>query len=138
MSEPTFDAFTRRAAAAVSRRGSLLGLGGSALAFALVGPDITQAKQGGRKNDTCKKQVSRCKTGLSDLRDTIFPNKARSGVQADGVVLDCFTAFERCCEILSDCNVSQALACAVDVVEALEEEMLRSGRGRIGGMVDAA
>jgi hypothetical protein len=123
MTEPTFDAFTRRAALAVSRRGSLRTLSAAALALGMAGPAAVSAKQGGKKNDKCKKQVSRCKSGLSELCDAIFPNKARSRVQANGVVLDCFAAFEDCCEFLSDCNAGQALACAVDVVELLEEEM---------------
>lgn len=122
MREHTFDTFTRRAGQAVSRRGSLVTLSGAALALGLARPDFTEAKKGGKKNDKCKKQVSRCEAGLSDLCDSIFVSKARSGPQAEGAVFDCFTAFERCCEFLSECNAGQAFACAVDVVESFEEQ----------------
>ena len=117
MSDRSFDTFTKRAAEAVSRRGSLLALSGAALAFGLTGPTLTEAKKGGKNNDKCKKQVSRCKEGLAELCDAVFPNKTRRGAQSDGVVVfDCFSAFDQCCAFLGGCNTAQAFACAVDVI----------------------
>jgi hypothetical protein len=119
MSEENFAAFTRRAAEIVSRRGSLLTLSSAALALGLTGPNLATAKRG-KSNTKCKKQVSRCKAGLADLCDAIFPPKTRDGVQASGVPSECFVAFDQCCEFLQDCSVAQAFACAVDVVENLQ------------------
>jgi len=115
MDDRTFEALTRRAAEVVSRRGSLRTLGGAALAAGLLTPISTQAK-GGKKNDKCKKQVSRCKQGLADLCDVVFPPKEAFSTS------ECFEAFADCCEFLSDCGTAQAFACAVEVIESLEEK----------------
>jgi hypothetical protein len=114
MDDRTFEAVTRRAAAVVSRRGSLRTLSAAALALGVAGPAAVSAKKDGKKNDKCKKQVSRCKEGLADLCDVLFPPKEAFSPS------ECFDAFADCCEFLSDCNASRAFACAVEVVETLE------------------
>jgi hypothetical protein len=116
MDDRTFEGLTRRAAAVVSRRGSLRTLSAAALALGVAGPVAASAKQGGKKNDRCKKQVSRCKEGLAELCDVVFPPKEAFSTS------DCFDAFGGCCEFLSDCSVAQAFACAVEVIENLEEK----------------
>ena len=116
MDDRTFEAVTRRAAAVVSRRGSLRTLSAAALALGVAGPVAARAKKGGKKNDKCKKQVSRCKQGLADLCDVVFPPKEAFSTS------ECFEAFADCCEFLSDCGTAQAFACAVEVIESLEEK----------------
>jgi hypothetical protein len=114
-------ALTRRAAEVLSRRGSLVTLSSAALALGLTNPRLTKAKKG-KSNNKCKKQVDRCKQGLDDLCDAIFPPMTRTGVQAAGVPSECFVAFDQCCQFLQDCSVAQAFACAVDVVESLQKK----------------
>jgi hypothetical protein len=116
MDDRTFEALTRRAAAVVSRRGSLRTLSAAALALGVAGPAAVSAKKGGKKNDKCKKQVSRCKEGLADLCDVLFPPKEAFSTS------ECFDAFAHCCEFLSNCGAAEAFACAVETVEDLEEK----------------
>jgi hypothetical protein len=119
MDDRTFEALTRRAAAVVSRRGSLRTLSAAALAAGLLAPIGTQAK-GGKKKDRCKNQVSRCKEGLADLCDAAFPPVEMVAPEASSAANECLAAFDQCCQFLSDCSVAQAFACAVEVVESLE------------------
>jgi len=119
MDDRTFEALTRRATEVVSRRGSLRTLGGAALAAGLLTPISTQAKDG-KKNDKCKKQVSRCKQGLADLCDAVFLPGEMIAPEATSAASECLAAFDQCCQFLSDCSVAEAFACAVEVVESLE------------------
>jgi hypothetical protein len=59
MREHTFDAFTRRATVAVTRRGSLLALGGAALATGLGSPTRLAAKD--KKAKKAKKKATKAK-----------------------------------------------------------------------------
>jgi hypothetical protein len=59
MREHTFDAFTRRATVAVTRRGSLLALGGAALATGLGSPTRLAAKD--KKAKKAKKKAKKAK-----------------------------------------------------------------------------
>ena len=96
MSEQHFDAFTRRAAQAVSRRSSLMALGGATLAAVVAKPAITDAKKNKsnkkakkKARKKCKKQVGQCETFLGAQ----FPQ----GLQ--------------CCPFLSNCDTTQFLSC---------------------------
>jgi hypothetical protein len=108
MDDQAFDAMTRQAAQAVSRRGSLLTLGGAALAVSLFGPVMAEAK-GGKKGNKCKKQVSRCKQGLPDLCAAFVQE---SNVQK------CVDLFKDCCNFLEGCDAAKVIDCAIEKAEA--------------------
>jgi hypothetical protein len=73
MSTHAFDAVTRRAAAGISRRSSLLTLGGAALAATLAGPQLGVAKK--KKGKDCKKkEKQRCTNDAAACRTTILIN----------------------------------------------------------------
>ena len=70
MSTIALDAFGRLAANAINRRGSLLTLGGAALAATRARPLSADAKKGKNKaNKKCKRQVGQCTTALQVLCD---------------------------------------------------------------------
>jgi hypothetical protein len=121
MSQQRFDAFTRQAAEAISRRRSLAAMGGAgaALAAGLAGPLGVDAKKSAAKKakKKCKKQVGQCRNGLEELCESIFPPPNGSGFDS----VDCFEAFEECCEFLKGCKTAAAFSCAVDVIEELRE-----------------
>jgi hypothetical protein len=98
MSTSTFDEFTRRAAGTVSRRASLMTLGGAALAAASAKPSITEAKKNKNKNKKakkqakkkCKQQVPQCETALAQVGSP---------------------QFSFCCQFLGSCNATQFIQC---------------------------
>lgn len=74
MSTPAFDAVTRRAAG-LSRRGSLLTLGGAALAAGLAVPRLGDAKKKKKKGKDCKKkEQQRCNNDISACETTVLIN----------------------------------------------------------------
>jgi hypothetical protein len=103
MTNSTFDAFTRQTATRISRRGSLLTLGGASIA-ALGGPLAAEAKPGSKKKsrrkakkkaqEKCKQQVDQCETSL-------IANNFPQGIP--------------CCQFLSNCNMTQFLTCLFNV-----------------------
>jgi hypothetical protein len=100
MRTQAFDAITRRAATGVSRRGSLLTLGGAALAATLAGPQLGVAKK--KKGKDCKKkEKQRCNNDIAACRSTVLINCE----EPDG----CPEAL-LCCE---DCSASGLLACII-------------------------
>jgi hypothetical protein len=65
-----FDAVTRRHAAGVSRRSSVLTLGGAALAAAIATPELSHAKK--KKGKDCKKkEKQRCSNDIEACETTI-------------------------------------------------------------------
>ena len=101
MYEQSFDAFTRRTAAGVSRRGTLMTLGGAALTAALTSPLGTEAKENNKKKRKkearkaerkCKQQVADCQLILNSLLDP-----------TPGQLL--------CCNSLSTCNAALFVSC---------------------------
>lgn len=95
------DTRVRRRALATSRRGSLLTLGGAALAGTLSRPTFGAAKK--RKNKKkgdkrCKQQVASCQSVLTALCER-FP-----GCVAGDLL--------PCCDPLSTCQPGTALDCA--------------------------
>jgi hypothetical protein len=106
MDGQAFDVVAREAAAAVSRRGSLLTLGGAALAASLFGPALAEAKKGGKKsNKKCKKQAGRCRDRLPDLIGAFAQENKVAGYVA---------LLEECCDFLGDCDVARAVQCVTD------------------------
>lgn len=78
MSEQNFDAFTRQAAQSVSRRQSLMALGGATLAAVATKPTIAEAKKSGKNANQkakkqarkkCKKQVQQCVDALNQFNE---------------------------------------------------------------------
>ena len=106
MDGQAFDAMTRHAAAAVSRRGSLLTLGGAALAASLFGPALVEAKKGGKKkNKKCRNQAGKCRQLLPVLvGDVASEEKVDFWVQL----------LKECCDFLGDCDVARAVRCVTD------------------------
>jgi uncharacterized protein YlxW (UPF0749 family) len=116
MYEQTVEVLSRRAAASMSRRGSLLSLGG-ALAAAVAAPSLAQAKKNTKKskkakkrkaqqraaeqaenqaNQVCQSQVEGCRTLVVDL--------------CEGQGNECLAA-ANCCSSLGACDVTGFFAC---------------------------
>jgi hypothetical protein len=113
VSEEIIDTVSRRAADAVSRRASLLALGGMALAAVTAIPSAAKGGKGGKKRKKrkggeggngnageqlaqarCASQVDQCRTSVSGFCD---PE-------------DC-PAQLSCCDFFATCNAVGALAC---------------------------
>lgn len=100
MTNSTFDAFTRQTANRISRRGSLLTLGGAGIAAALGGPLAAEAKPGSKKKtkrkakkkaqQKCQQQVPQCETAIAQLG---FPEQTF------------------CCQFLSTCDAAAFIQC---------------------------
>jgi hypothetical protein len=95
------DALAHRAAEGVSRRRSLMTLGGVGLASALTGPLSAGAKKPGKKqaNKRCKRQVAPCATTVQaecDENDT-KPDRCAEVIA--------------CCDFFARCNAGGFLAC---------------------------
>lgn len=108
MSEQTFDAFARRAGE-VSRRGSLLTLGGAGLA-ALAGSSIAEAGKSNKKANRkarkkgkkkCKKQVDQCAEFIGDL----------CSIVQEGGSETCEAQFSPCCEFFAQCQATAFFDC---------------------------
>jgi hypothetical protein len=117
MSESAFDAFTRRAAAAISRRSSLAALGGAALAAAVTGPSVVSvSKAGKRAKKKCKRQKNQCEDTVRSFCEEVNTMKrdAPKRIVAEGGEEErCLQILLECCEV---CNVNVGVNC---VLEAL-------------------
>jgi hypothetical protein len=107
MTAYVFDAAVRRAVG-VSRRGSLMTLGGAGLA-AFAGPSIVEGKKPGKKarkrarkkgKKKCRKQDARCVQVFADL----------CAEEADPEF--CEAAFSPCCAFLAQCQATSFFECA--------------------------
>jgi hypothetical protein len=97
MSDNTFDAITRQAAASVSRRASMKTLGGAALAATLAAPSLAKAGKAGEKaRKRCKRQAQQCRNFYDEFCQD---NPA------------CEEDFFPCCEFLGRCNARGYLEC---------------------------
>ena len=112
MSDHAFDTIARRAAETVSRRRSLLNLGGAALVAGLVLPASAPARAGGKGKgkDRCKSQVGKCREGVFDLCLIVYGED----------VAECVDLYAPCCEFLKDCETARAFACAVEKADVKE------------------
>ncbi len=108
MTGNAFDALTRHAADGVSRRTSLLAMGGAALTAAVAKPALTQAGKAGKKaKKKCKKQGKPCREFGELLCEEL--------VEPPGVE-DCIAASNECCQFLSKCKGSQFFECVLDIL----------------------
>lgn len=108
MSARAFDALTRHAADAVSRRGSLLALGGAALAAAAV-EKPARARQKAKKQvkKKCKRQVAPCRSFFAGV---CFGDP------------ECEAALFPCCDFLAKCDSGAMFECLFSCgCEALPE-----------------
>jgi hypothetical protein len=101
MRESTLAVLSHRASAAVSRRASLLSLGGAALASLAAPATTAHAGTAGKKaKRKCKRQVGQCRAAWEDL---CMGNP------------NCESDFFACCQPLARCDVAAYLTCVAAV-----------------------
>lgn len=103
MSEQPFGALTRQTAAAISRRRSLLALGGAGAALAaLASPAVSAAKNTKKDpNKKCKQQAARCKSSWEEICEEL--NCEPAGL-ADLL---------ECCAFLKTCAIAEYNPCVL-------------------------
>lgn len=105
MNSRAFETLTRLTAEGISRRSSLLTLGGAALAATMATPDVGQAKNKKKKNgDKCKdKEKNRCNNDAEACKDTVQP-LCDPADPATCLIL------QNCCE---ECSANGFLECLI-------------------------
>jgi hypothetical protein len=111
MREHVFDEFTRGAAESLTRRHSLVTLGGAVLATAIAAPRQAQAGKNGKKakkrgKKKCKRQVEACRQVFIDFCET-NPDECE-----EGELEEVFP----CCALLKDCKAGESVGCFFDLV----------------------
>lgn len=104
MDSQAFETLTRRTAEGISRRSSLLTLGGAALAATMATPDVSQAKKKKKSGDKgkekekkrCNNDAAACKSTVQSLCDPTDP--------ATCLIL------QNCCE---ECSANGFLECLI-------------------------
>jgi hypothetical protein len=115
MNGTAFDTITLRAAAAISRRSSLLTLGGAALGVTLAAPLVAEAGKAGKKaRKKCKKQVGKCKTVVAEFCSTIEADTRSRQVIASGGEAECLAVLNPCCEFLRNCSADDSTECIIE------------------------
>ena len=112
-----FDALSRSLRDARSRRGSFAALGGVALAASLLAPGVTEARKKGGKKGKRKGQGKRGCTPQDAQCRAALPGLCAAAVSSDSVG-ECVALFEPCCAFLLECKLTEAFACARDVIAA--------------------
>ena len=104
MRERISDVLSRRAAAGITRRGSLLTLGGAGLAAIFGGSATTAAKKHKKKNTKKNKEdpFALCAPQAEQCRTTV-------------TVLNGNAAQLQCCEAFATCEASQFFLCLLTV-----------------------
>lgn len=97
---------SRRAARIVSRRGSLLALGGALLGAAATPRAVEAGKCGKKAKKKCEKQVQLCETSMEQACEALAPLDPNP----------CFTACRPCCASLATCDPAESTACLMDCV----------------------
>lgn len=109
MSAQTFDAFTVRSAALLSRRASLVGFGGAALGAAAMSPATARAGKVAKKvKKKCKKQIGQCESSATAFCAQQFFD-----------LEDCEATLLACCSSFKGCKGGNAYDCIVDGMVAL-------------------
>jgi hypothetical protein len=112
MNEQIVEVLSRRAASSMSRRGSLVTLGG-ALAAAITAPSLVQAKKGSKKG---KKTAKRKAAQRAENEANLICQSQDAGCRAhvlnvcQGEGGFCIAAVE-CCSSLGECDVTGFFAC---------------------------
>jgi hypothetical protein len=105
-----FDDVSRRAAGRASRRGSLMALGGAAMAATVAGVPVVQAGNARKKTKrrirrTCGRQVDACREAILDL--------CGSGIDCEE---DNLERLLLCCDNLSNCQAGASLDCYFSLI----------------------
>jgi hypothetical protein len=108
MSMRAFESVTRQAAAAVSRRASLVTLGGAALAAVATKPGVSEAKKKKSGNASKKKAKQRCS------RDAAVC-KAELPAACNGIA-ECVALLTPCCET---CSAGGFVTCLVAAQQSM-------------------
>ena len=112
-----FDALSRSLGDGRSRRGSLVALGGVALAASLLAPGVTSAKKhGGKKGKHKGKDKRECTPQDAQCRAAL-PGLCAAAVSSESVG-ECVALLEPCCVFFHECKLTEAFACARDVIAA--------------------
>lgn len=104
MNNHHFDTVARDAAAAVSRRTSLLTIGGAALAAVMARP--ASAKGGKSRNTSlkrCKKQTGQCLAAVAEYCAPLELPQV------------CEAFLGPCCETLAQCDAGRTVACLLSI-----------------------
>jgi hypothetical protein len=104
MNDPAFDAFTRHAAGGISRRTSLLTLGGAGVAAALGGPLAAEAKKNKRDNKKFKRKIKKAQN--KKCQQQVGQCQAIVAAQQPGNA----AAFA-CCDFLGTCDFAGLVVC---------------------------
>jgi hypothetical protein len=117
MSEHAFDALTRRASTAVSRRSSLAALGGAALVAAVASPAIVEASKAGKKakkkaRKKCRQQQGQCEASVQTFCASLN-GAASESVSAEG---SCLGLLLPCCASLSTCDAATSTTCFLGIL----------------------
>jgi hypothetical protein len=112
MYEETVEVLSRRAAASMSRRGSLLSLGG-ALAAVIASPSLAQAKKNSKKGK--KKAKQKAAERAENVANQVCQSQVagyRAHVLAECSLPDagCIAGAD-CCSSLGICNVADFFTC---------------------------
>ena len=110
MSEEIIDTVSRRAADAVSRRASLLALGGMALAAMTAIPGAAKGGKGGKKRKKRKGNSGNAGEQLAQAKCASQVDQCRTSVSGFCDPEDC-PAQLSCCDFFATCNAVGALAC---------------------------
>jgi hypothetical protein len=119
VSEHRFDTIARTAAAAVSRRTSVLAFGGAALAAAMRGAPVAGAardngaKKVRKKLKKVKKQFAQaCAAQPGQCQAAVNAFCAEKGMgQAQ-----CLQQLSPCCALITDCNVGPGFTCIFSAI----------------------
>jgi hypothetical protein len=116
MHEQTVEVLSRRAAASMSRRGSLLSLGG-ALVAAISAPSLAQAKKNTKKG---KKKAKRKAAERIENQANLVCQSQVAGCRAQILAVcnapgSVCAAVANCCSSLGTCNATEFFTCLVTV-----------------------
>ncbi len=107
MNDRIFDTVTRNAATAVSRRTSLLSIGGAALTAATTGPALARPGKS-RKSPykQCKKQTAQCRAAIADYCAPLTEPQI------------CEAFLGNCCETLAQCDAGLTITCLLTIMSS--------------------
>jgi hypothetical protein len=115
MNAQSFAARTTRTTAYLSRRASLIGLGGAALG-AVTAPATARAKKAAKKvKRKCRKQIGLCETSVADFCASL------ESIEPE----DCEAALLPCCASFQGCQAGGAYGCIGEALIALDQTLSR-------------
>lgn len=105
MNDRNIDAITRNAATAISRRTSLLSIGGAALTAAMTVPALAKPGKSGKSAlKRCKKQTGQCRIAIAEHCAPLEEPQI------------CEAFLGACCETLAQCNAGLTITCLLTIV----------------------